>query len=121
MQERVQGEIFVDESSVANSEAFKSHEVNPADPKKCTERTHQDVCCPQSTSKLNNPVLAPSITYVPPKNETVDTLDAASTRQIEQRNIPCSVTELQSDSVPPSHNINGKTACGNNGSDLQAG
>ncbi|NXR71285.1 TERB1 protein, partial [Pycnonotus jocosus] len=120
-EERVQGEIFVDESSVASSEALKSHEVDPADPKKCTERTHKEVCCPQLTSKLNNQVLAPSVTYAPPKNETVNTMDAASTRQIEQRSIPCSVTEPQSDSVPPSHNINGKTACGNNGSGLQAG
>ncbi|NWZ38112.1 TERB1 protein, partial [Brachypodius atriceps] len=114
-EERVQGEIFVAESSVANSEVLKSHEVDPADLKKCTERTHKDVCCPQLTSKLNNQVLAPSVTYAPLKNETVNTMEAASTRQIEQRNIPCSVTELQSDSVPPSHNINGKTACGNNG------
>ncbi|NXR38165.1 TERB1 protein, partial [Zosterops hypoxanthus] len=117
-EEREQVEIFVDESSVANSEALKSHQVNPADPKKCTERAHKDVCCSQLASKLNNQVLAPCVTSAPQKNETVNTMDAASTRQTEQRNIPCSVTELQTDSVPPSRNINGKTACGNNQSDM---
>ncbi|NXB05582.1 TERB1 protein, partial [Cnemophilus loriae] len=115
-EERVRGEIFVDEYSVANSEALKSHEVNPADPKKYTERTHKEVCCPQLTSKLNNQVLAPSVTSAPQKNETVTTVDAASTRQTELRNIPCSVTELQTDSVPQHHGINGK-----NQSALQAG
>ncbi|NXA86071.1 TERB1 protein, partial [Melanocharis versteri] len=119
-EERVQGEIFVDESSVANSEALKSREVNPADPK-YTERTHNEVCGPQLTSKLNNQVLAPSVTSAPQKGETVNTVDAASTRQTEQRNIPCSVTELQTDSMPQSHSINGKTACGKNQSALQAG
>ncbi|XP_017592093.1 PREDICTED: telomere repeats-binding bouquet formation protein 1 isoform X3 [Corvus brachyrhynchos] len=118
---RVQGEILVDESSVANSEALESHEVNPADPKMHTERTHKEVCCPQLTSKLNNQVLAPSATSAPQKNETVNTMDAASTRQTEQRNNPCSVTELQTDSVPQSHSINGKTACVKNQSGLQAG
>ncbi|XP_030918183.1 telomere repeats-binding bouquet formation protein 1 [Geospiza fortis] len=112
--------IFVDESSVANSEALKSHEVKPVDPK-CTEGTQKVVCCPQLTSKLNNQVLAPSVTSAPQKNETVNTMDAASTRQTEQRNIPCSVTELQTDSVPQSHNINGITACGKSRSGLQAG
>lgn len=115
------GEIFVDESSVANSEALKSHEVNPVDPKKYTEGTQKDVCCPQLTSELNNHVLAPSVTSAPQKNETANTMDAASTRQTEQRNIPSSVTELQTDSVPQSHNINGKTACGENQSGLQGG
>lgn len=95
--------------------------MNPADPKKCTERAHIDVWCPQLTSKLNNQVLAPCVTSAPQKNETVNPMDSASTRQTEQRNIPCSVTELQTDSVPPSHNINGKTACGNNQAGLQAG
>lgn len=121
MQERVQGEIFVDESSVANSEALKSHEVKPVDPKKNTEGTQKVVCCPPLTSKLNNQVLAPSVTSAPQKNETVNTMDAASARHTEQRNIPCSVTELQTDSVPQSHNINGKTACGKSRSGLQAG
>lgn len=117
----MQGEILVDESSVANSEALKSHEVNPADPKMHIERTYKEVCCPQLTSKLNNQVLAPSVTSAPHKNETVNTMDAASTRQTEQRNIPCSVTKLQTDSVPQSHSINGKTACVQNQSGLQAG
>ncbi|XP_053808730.1 telomere repeats-binding bouquet formation protein 1-like isoform X2 [Vidua chalybeata] len=120
-EERVQGEVCVDESSVANFEALKSHEVNPVDPKKYTEGTQKDVCCPQLTSELNNHVLAPSVTSAPQKNDTVNTMDAASTRQTEQRNIPCSVTELQTDSVPQSHNINGKTACGKNQSGLQGG
>ncbi|NXX68764.1 TERB1 protein, partial [Spizella passerina] len=117
IQERVQGEIFVDESSVANSKALKSQEVKPDDPKKYTEGTQKVVCCPQLTSKLNNQVLAPSLTSAPQKNETVNTMDAASTRQTEQRNIPCSVTELQTDSVPQSHNVNGKAACGKSRSD----
>ncbi|NXF21305.1 TERB1 protein, partial [Rhodinocichla rosea] len=116
-EERVQGEIFVDESSVANSEALKSHEVKPGDPKKYTEGTQKVVCCPQLTSKLNNQVLAPSVTSAPQKNETVSTVDAASTRQTEQRNIPCLVTERQTDSVPQSHNINAKTPCGKSRSD----
>ncbi|NXA76055.1 TERB1 protein, partial [Thryothorus ludovicianus] len=119
-EEKVQGEIFVDKSSVANSEALKSNEVNPAEPK-YTERTQKDICWPQLTSKLNNQVLAPSITSAPQENETVNAMDAASTRQTEQRNIPCSGTELQTDSVPQSHNINGKTACGRNQSGLHAG
>ncbi|NXO74905.1 TERB1 protein, partial [Sitta europaea] len=121
---KVQGEIFVDETSVANSEALKSNEVNPADPadpKKHTERTQKDVCCSQLTSKWNNQILVPSVTSAPQKNETVNTMDAASARQTEHRNIPCSVTELQTDSVPQSHNINRKTACGRNWSGLQAG
>uniref|UniRef100_A0A8D2N478 Myb-like domain-containing protein n=1 Tax=Zonotrichia albicollis TaxID=44394 RepID=A0A8D2N478_ZONAL len=120
-EERVQGEIFVDESSVANSEALKSHEVKPVDPQKYTEGAQKVVCCPQLTSKLNNQVLAPSLTSAAQKNETVNTMDAASTRQTEQRNIPCSVTELQTDSVPQSHSVNGKTACGKSRSGLQAG
>ncbi|XP_066183411.1 telomere repeats-binding bouquet formation protein 1 [Sylvia atricapilla] len=120
-EEKEQVEIFVDESSAANSEALKSHEVNPVDPEKCAERTHKDVCCPQLTSKLDNQVLAPHVTSAPRKNETVKSVDAASTRQTEQRNIPCPVPELQTDSVPSSLNINGKTACGNNRSGLQAG
>ncbi|KAL2300400.1 hypothetical protein Nmel_012373, partial [Mimus melanotis] len=120
-EKRVQGEVFVDKYSVANSEALKSHGVNLADPKKYTERTQKDVCCPQLTSKLNNQFLAPSVTSAPQKNETRNTMDAASTRQTEQRNILCSVTELQTDSVPQSPNINGKTTCGKNQSGLQAG
>ncbi|NXM98817.1 TERB1 protein, partial [Sylvia borin] len=113
-EEKEQVEIFVDESSAANSEALKSHEVNPVDPKKCTERTRKDVCCPQLTSKFNNQVFAPYVTSAPQKNETVNSVDAASTRQTEQRNILRPVPELQTDSVPSSHKINGKTACGNN-------
>ncbi|NWI82064.1 TERB1 protein, partial [Dryoscopus gambensis] len=119
-EERVQGEIFVDESSVVNSEALKSHEVNPGDPKMRIERTHEEVCCPL-TSKLNNQVLAPSVTSAPQKNETENTMNAASTRQSEQMNIPCSVTELQTDSVPQSYSINGKTASVKNQFALQAG
>lgn len=117
----MQGEIFVDKSSVANSETLKSHEVDPAHSEKYTERTQKDVCYPQLTSKLNNQVLAPSLASAPQKNETGNTVDAASARQTEQRNIPCSVTELQTDNVPQSHNINRKTACGKNQSGLQAG
>lgn len=116
----MQGEIFVDESSVANSEALKSHEVKPVDPK-YTEGTQKDVCCPQLTSKLNNRVLASSVTSAPQKNETVNTMDAASTRQTDQRNSPHSVTALHTDSVSQSRNINGKTACGKSRSGLQAG
>ncbi|NXO14543.1 TERB1 protein, partial [Oriolus oriolus] len=118
-EERVQGGIFVDESSVASSEALKTHEVNAADPKTCTERTHKEVCCPQLTSNLNNQVLAPSVTSAPQRNETENTMDGASARQTEQRNIPCSVTELETDSVPQS--LNGKTDCVKNQSALQAG
>ncbi|XP_023790757.1 telomere repeats-binding bouquet formation protein 1 isoform X2 [Cyanistes caeruleus] len=120
-EERVQEEILVDKSSAANSEALKCHEVNPADPKKPTERTHKDVCCPQLTSKLNNQALAPSVTSATQRNETVNTVDAAFTRQTEQRNFPCSVTELQTDSEPPGHNTNGKAACGKSQSGLEAG
>ncbi|NWT90606.1 TERB1 protein, partial [Lanius ludovicianus] len=119
-EERLQGEMLVDEPSVASSEALKSHEGNPAYPKMHMERAHKEVCCPL-TSKLNNQVLAPSVTSVPQKNETVNTMDAVSTRETEQRNIPCSVTELQTDSVPQSHSINGKTAGVKNQSGLQAG
>lgn len=117
----MQGEIFVDESSVANSEALKSHEVNPSDLKMNTERTREEVSCPQLTSKLNDQVLVPSVSSAPQKGETVNTMDAASARQTEQRNIPCSVTELQTDSAPQSHSVNRKTACGRNQSALQAG
>ncbi|NWV87650.1 TERB1 protein, partial [Machaerirhynchus nigripectus] len=120
-EERVQGEIFVDESSAANSEALKSHEVNASDPKMCIERTHKEVCCPQLISELYNQVLTPSVTSAPRKNETVNTMDAAPTRQTEQSNVPCSVTEQQTDSVPQSHSINGKTACVKNQSALQTG
>ncbi|NXD45025.1 TERB1 protein, partial [Copsychus sechellarum] len=118
-EERVQGEILG--SSVANSEALKFHDGNPANPKKYAERAQKDVCCPQLTSKLNSQVLAPSVTSAPKKNETGNTMDAASIRQTEQRSIPRSVTELQTASVPQSLNINGKIACEKNQSGLQAG
>ncbi|XP_010116220.1 PREDICTED: telomere repeats-binding bouquet formation protein 1, partial [Chlamydotis macqueenii] len=121
-EERVQGTVLVERSSEANIEASKYHEVNPADPKIYIERTHKVVHCPQLTSKLNNQVLAPSVNYSPLKNEIVNTMDPvnASTRQCEQSTIPCSVNELQTQSVLQSYNKNGKTACVKDQSVLQA-
>ncbi|XP_035747422.1 telomere repeats-binding bouquet formation protein 1 [Egretta garzetta] len=96
-----------------NTEASKYHEVNPADPKTYIERTHKVVHCLQLTSKLDDQVLAPSVDSSPLKNEIVNTIDPvnASARQSEQSNIPCSVNELQTDSVLQSHSKNEKTAC----------
>ncbi|NWV26884.1 TERB1 protein, partial [Origma solitaria] len=103
-EERLQGEVFANKFSVANSEALKSHKM-------CKEGSHEQVYCPQLTSKLNNQVLAPSVTSGSRKNGTLNTTDAASTRQTVQRSIRCSVHELQTGSGPQSHRINGKTAC----------
>ncbi|XP_074896116.1 telomere repeats-binding bouquet formation protein 1 isoform X8 [Buteo buteo] len=113
IQEAVQGRVFVGRSSEANIEASKYHEVNPADSKTYTERTHKEIHCRQLTSELDDQVLAPSVDSSPLKNEIMNTMDPvnASTRQSEQSNIPCSVNELQTDSVLQSHNINEKTAC----------
>nr|XP_009927500.1 PREDICTED: telomere repeats-binding bouquet formation protein 1 isoform X8 [Haliaeetus albicilla] len=112
-EEAVQGRVFVDRSSEANIEASKYHEVNPADPKTYVERTHKEIHCRQLTSELDDQVLAPSVDSSPLKNEIMNTMDPvnASARQSEQSNIPCSVNELQTDSVLQSHNINEKTAC----------
>ncbi|XP_052651939.1 telomere repeats-binding bouquet formation protein 1 isoform X9 [Harpia harpyja] len=121
IQEKVQRRVFVDRSSEANIEASKYHEVNPADPKTYVEGTHKEIHCRQLTSDLDDQVLAPSVDSSPLKNEIVNTMDPvnASTRQSEQSNIPCSVNELQTDSVLQSHNINEKTACVKNRSILQ--
>ncbi|KAM6063617.1 telomere repeats-binding bouquet formation protein 1 isoform 3-T3 [Theristicus caerulescens] len=121
IQERMQGKVVVDRSSETNIEASKYHEVNPADPKTYIERTHKEVRCPQLTSKSDDQVLAPSVNSSPLKNEIVNTMDPvnATTRQSEQSNIPCSVNELQTDSVLQSHNINEKTACVKDQSILQ--
>ncbi|KAM6063616.1 telomere repeats-binding bouquet formation protein 1 isoform 2-T2 [Theristicus caerulescens] len=120
-EERMQGKVVVDRSSETNIEASKYHEVNPADPKTYIERTHKEVRCPQLTSKSDDQVLAPSVNSSPLKNEIVNTMDPvnATTRQSEQSNIPCSVNELQTDSVLQSHNINEKTACVKDQSILQ--
>ncbi|XP_074769560.1 telomere repeats-binding bouquet formation protein 1 [Athene noctua] len=119
--ERVQGGVFVERSSEANTEASKYHEVNPADPKPYTERTHKVVHCPQLTFKSDDQVLATSVNSSPLKNEIVNTMDPvnASTRQSEQSHIPCSVNELQPDSVLQSHSIKEKNACVKNQSVLQ--
>ncbi|NXM67429.1 TERB1 protein, partial [Serilophus lunatus] len=109
-EERLQGGVFVDASSAANSEALKSHEVNPADPEMDMERAHEEVPCPQLTSRLVDQVLVPSVDGPPRQTETVHTVDAASTRRSEQRNVPCPVTELPTDNVPQSHRTNDKTA-----------
>ena len=117
----MQGRVFVDRSSEANTEASKYYEVNPADPKTYIERIHKEVRCPQLTSKSDAQVLAPSVNSSPLKNGIVNTMDPvnASTRQSEQSNIPCSVNELQTDSVLQRHSINEKTACVKNQSILQ--
>lgn len=87
--------------------------MNPADPKTYVERTHKEIHCQQLTSELDDQVLAPSVDSSRLKNEIMNTMDPvnASTRKSEQTNIPCSVNELQTDSVLQSHNINEKTAC----------
>ncbi|KAF1463431.1 Telomere repeats-binding bouquet formation protein 1, partial [Pygoscelis antarcticus] len=120
-EERVQGRVFVDRSSEANIEASKYHEVNPADPKTSIKRTHKEIHCRQLTFKLDDQVLAPSVNSSPLKNEIVNATDPvnASTRQSGQTNIPCSVNELQTDSVLQRHSINEKTACVKNQSILQ--
>ncbi|XP_050760047.1 telomere repeats-binding bouquet formation protein 1 [Gymnogyps californianus] len=120
-EERAQGRVFVDRSSEANTEASKYYEVNPDDPKTYIERIHKEVRCPQLTSKSDDQVLAPSVNSSPLKNGIVNTMDPvnASTRQSEQSNIPCSVNELQTDSVLQRHSINEKTACVKNQSILQ--
>lgn len=87
--------------------------MNPAGPKTYVERTHKEIHCRQLTSELDDQVLPPSVDSSPLKNEIMNTMDPvnASTRKSEQTNIPCSVNELQTDSVLQSHNINEKTAC----------
>ncbi|NXC33118.1 TERB1 protein, partial [Campylorhamphus procurvoides] len=107
---RVQGGIFVDGSSVANSEALKSQEVNPADPKTYSERAYKGDNCPL-TSKLDDQVLSPSVNCLPQKNETGNSVDAAFARQSGQSKIPYPATELQTDSALQSHSTNENTAC----------
>ncbi|NXX56056.1 TERB1 protein, partial [Scopus umbretta] len=111
-EEGVQGRVFVGSSSEAHTEASKYHEVNPADPKTYTERTHKEVHCLHLASKSDDQVLAPSVNSSPLKNEIVNTMDPvnASARQSEQRNIPCSVNELQTDNALQSHSVNEKHA-----------
>ncbi|NXN75247.1 TERB1 protein, partial [Himantopus himantopus] len=118
---REQGRVCADSSSEDNIEASKYHEVNPADRKTYTERTHKEVHCPQLTSKSDDQVLAPPVYYSPLKNKIVNTMDPvnACTRQSEQSNIFCSVNELQTDSALQSRSINEKTACVKNLSILQ--
>ncbi|NXF45266.1 TERB1 protein, partial [Oceanites oceanicus] len=120
-EERVQGRVFVDISSEANTEASKYHEVSAADPKTYIERTHKEVHYPQLTSKSDHQVLAPSVNSSPLKNEIVNTMDpvTASTRQSEQSFVPCSVNEMQTDSVIQSYSTNEKTPCVKNLSILQ--
>ncbi|NWI50297.1 TERB1 protein, partial [Calyptomena viridis] len=113
-EQRVQGGVFADASSVANSEALKAHEVNPADPKMYMERTQKEVPRPQQTLKLDDQVLVPSVNCPPRKNEPVNTVGAASARQSDQSHVPCPETEVQTDSVPQSHRTNDKTAPGKN-------
>ncbi|NXG15333.1 TERB1 protein, partial [Grallaria varia] len=108
--EGVQGGVVIDGSSVANSEALKSHEVNPADPKTYTERAYKEYNCPL-TLKLDDRVLAPSISCPPQKNETVDTVDAASARQSGQSSSPCPADELQTGTALQGHSTNENTAC----------
>ncbi|KAM6300494.1 LOW QUALITY PROTEIN: telomere repeats-binding bouquet formation protein 1 [Aegotheles albertisi] len=119
--ERVQGRVFVDRSSEANTEASKYHEVNPSGPKTYTERAHKEVHGPPLTFKLDDHVLVPPVNSFPLEDVIVNTMDAVnvSTRQSEQSSIPCSVNGLQTDSVLQSHNINTKTACIKNRSVLQ--
>ncbi|NWU63173.1 TERB1 protein, partial [Pterocles burchelli] len=112
-EERMQGRVFVGRSSEANTEVSKYHEVNPDDPKTYVERTHKELHRPQLTSKSDGQILAPSVNTFPLKNKIVNTTDPvnASARQDGQSNVPCSVNELQTDSVLQSHSINEKTAC----------
>ncbi|NXF08097.1 TERB1 protein, partial [Smithornis capensis] len=119
-EERVQEGMFVDGSSVANSEALKSQQVDPADPKMYMERTQKEAPCPQLTLKLDDQVLVPSVNCPPRKKEAVNTVGAASARQSDHRNIPCPVTGLQTDNVPQSHRTNDKTAAVKNHSLPQA-
>ncbi|NXN48420.1 TERB1 protein, partial [Rynchops niger] len=120
-EESVQGRVFVDRSSEDNIEASEYHEAKPADPKTYIERTHKEVHCPQLTSRSDDQVHPPSVNSSPLKNEIVNTMNPvnASTRQSEQSNSPCSVNELQTDSVFQSHSINKKTTCVQNQSVLQ--
>ncbi|XP_014797973.1 PREDICTED: telomere repeats-binding bouquet formation protein 1 [Calidris pugnax] len=120
-EERMQGRVFVDRSSEDDTEASEHHEVNPADPKSYIERTHKEVHCPQLTSKSDDQVLPPSVNSSSLTNEIGNAMNPinASTSQSEQRNIPCSVNELQRDSVLQSHSINKNPACVQNQSILQ--
>ncbi|XP_056216751.1 telomere repeats-binding bouquet formation protein 1 [Falco biarmicus] len=119
-EERVQGRVLVDRSSESNMEASKYHEVNPADLKAYTERTHK-VHCLQLASKSDDKVLASSVISSPVKSKILNTMGPvnAFTRQSKHINIPCSVNELQTDSVLQSHSMNEKTACVKNQSILQ--
>ncbi|KAM6380497.1 telomere repeats-binding bouquet formation protein 1 [Pluvialis apricaria] len=109
---RVQGRLCVDSTSEDNIEVSRGHEVNPADQKTYTERTHK-VHCPQLTSKSDDQVLAPPVSYSPLKSEIVNTMDPvnACTRQSEESNISYSVNELQTDSALQSCSTNEKTTC----------
>ncbi|NXK44202.1 TERB1 protein, partial [Chauna torquata] len=117
---RVQGRVFVDRPSVS-IEASKYNEVNPSHPKTYIERTHKEVRGPQLTSKLDDRVHALAVNSSPLKNEVVNAMNPVntSTRQSEQSNIPCSVYELQTESVLQSHCINEKTGCEKSQSVLQ--
>ncbi|NWI92637.1 TERB1 protein, partial [Pitta sordida] len=109
-EERVQGGVLVDASSVADSEALKSHEVIPAEPKIYMERAQKEVPCPQLTLKLDDQVLVPYVNCSPRQNEAVNTVGAASARPREQGSVPRSVIEMQTDNGPQSHRASDKTA-----------
>ncbi|NXF84226.1 TERB1 protein, partial [Sclerurus mexicanus] len=115
----IQGGGFVDGSSVANSEALKSHEANPADLKTYTERAYKGDKCPL-TLKVDDQVLSPSVNCPPQTNETVTSVDAASARQSGQSKAPCPAAELQTDSALQRHSTNGNTGCVQNQSVPQA-
>ncbi|NXP18177.1 TERB1 protein, partial [Scytalopus superciliaris] len=118
-QEGVQGGVFVDGSSEANSGALKSHEVNPADPKTCTERACKEDNCPL-TLKLDDQVLVPCVNCPPQTSEAVHAVGAGSAGQSGQSNIPCPAAELQTGTALQRHRTDENTACVKNQSVPQA-
>ncbi|NWR72176.1 TERB1 protein, partial [Centropus unirufus] len=104
-EERVQGRVFVDRPSEAHTEALKYHAANLADLKSYIERTHEEVHCPQLTSRSDGQVLAPPVNSFPQKNEIVNTMDPVnvSVRESKLSNILCSVNESQADHILQSH------------------
>ncbi|NXG10533.1 TERB1 protein, partial [Sakesphorus luctuosus] len=99
----VQGGVFVDDS-----EALKSHEVNPADLKTCLERAHKEDNCPLRL-QLDDQV--PSLSCPARANAAVTAVGAAPAGQRGQVSVPCAPEELPTDRALHTHSAKGNAAC----------
>ncbi|XP_071423971.1 telomere repeats-binding bouquet formation protein 1 [Pithys albifrons albifrons] len=105
----VQGGVFVDDS-----EALKSHEVNPADLKAYLERAHKEDNRPLRLQ------LVPSLSCPARETEAVTAVGAAPAGQRGQISVPCAPGELPTDRALHTHSANGNAACATNQAAPQA-